>query len=506
MNLDGEGTGNILYIAKGSDAIQHLEIANPKDVVKALSQGTWVRFATISDNVSTFETDLSGINSELAAGKGKSGKMLKSFGTKYTFPDLGVRDYEATIAYRSTSSTKEEDPFNNQAYNTAFNGGDGSELKPGDENIQANYVLGPSSANVYLATSGTPSVIEPENDPTNGNQNSSSQEGNRNQNIAQERPSYEQNNAVNQGSQSPMSDAAFTILDLSRANYTSAVYMDTLNKRLGEARYVGDKDHGMWARVRHDAIGKEDSFRSRHTMAELGFDRLDKHENGFSMTGIAFDYMNGSLDYDNVKGDGDLERYGLWLHHTYLGGEGNYYDLVFKIAHLDNDFEYHAKSSGEKITGDFDNNVISISGEVGYKFANDDLYFIEPQAQLQYSYVTSATYETSQKTEVKLDGINSLIGRLGVRVGKDFATSTPWSLYLRADVLREFLGEQKVYASDFTGSIDETIENKDTWYSVGLGVSFKGSENLNFFIEGEQVFGASYEDTYSISGGFRYAF
>ena len=75
-----------------------------------------------------------------------------------------------------------------------------------------------------------------------------------------------------------------------------------------------------------------------------------------------------------------------------------------------------------------------------------------------------------------------------------------------SDVLREFLGEQKVYASDFTGSIDETIENKDTWYSVGLGVSFKGSENLNFFIEGEQVFGASYEDTYSISGGFRYAF
>ena len=120
--------------------------------------------------------------------------------------------------------------------------------------------------------------------------------------------------------------------------------------------------------------------------------------------------------------------------------------------------------------------------------------------------MTSATYETSQKTEVKLDGINSLIGRLGVRVGKDFATSTPWSLYLRADVLREFLGEQKVYASDFTGSIDETIENKDTWYSVGLGVSFKGSENLNFFIEGETALGADNEDTYTVSGGFRHSF
>ena len=76
---------------------------------------------------------------------------------------------------------------------------------------------------------------------------------------------------------------------------------------------------------------------------------------------------------------------------------------------------------------------------------------------------------------------------------------------LRADVLREFLGKQKVSAHDFTGSVVENIENNDTWYSAGVGISFKGSENLNFFVEGEQMFGASFEDSYSVSGGFRYA-
>ncbi len=179
--------------------------------------------------------------------------------------------------------------------------------------------------------------------------------------------------------------------------------------------------------------------------------------------------------------------------------------LVLKLAHLDNDFEYHAKSSGEKITGGFDNNVISLSGETGYKFSSEERWFVEPQAQLQYAYVTDASYQTSQGSQVDLDGINSLIGRVGVRVGKEFAQNNPWSVYLRADVLREFLGKQKVSAHDFTGSVVENIENKDTWYSAGVGISFKGSENLNFFVEGEQMFGASFEDSYSVSGGFRYA-
>lgn len=60
---------------------------------------------------------------------------------------------------------------------------------------------------------------------------------------------------------------------MSRSNYSNAIYMDRLNKRLGEARYIDDEeDQGMWVRIRHDRIGKEDAFRSRNTMYELGYD------------------------------------------------------------------------------------------------------------------------------------------------------------------------------------------------------------------------------------------
>ena len=50
-----------------------------------------------------------------------------------------------------------------------------------------------------------------------------------------------------------ISDAGKTIINMSRANYKNAIYMDRLNKRLGEARYInGEEEQGMWVRIRHD--------------------------------------------------------------------------------------------------------------------------------------------------------------------------------------------------------------------------------------------------------------
>lgn len=59
-----------------------------------------------------------------------------------------------------------------------------------------------------------------------------------------------------------VSDAGKTIINMSKVNYNNAIYMDRLNKRLGEARYISPEDEqGMWVRIRHDRIGKDDAFR-----------------------------------------------------------------------------------------------------------------------------------------------------------------------------------------------------------------------------------------------------
>lgn len=302
------------------------------------------------------------------------------------------------------------------------------------------------------------------------------------------------------------SDAGRTVINMSRANYANAVYLDTLNKRQGEMRFSKGKDDGLWARVRYDSIGKKSSFDIDNTMIEVGVDSLYRKDSGEFHTGIALDYMTGDTDYHGVKGDGNIDRYGAWFYTTWLGDEGDYYDFVVKYGHLENDFTIYAKSTGEKISGDYDNEVLSASLEYGKKYQNEERWYFEPQAQVQYAYVTSDEYQTSQGSEVRLDAIHSLIGRVGVRFGKDFATEKPMTFYVRGDIMHEFLGDQDIYASDATGKLHELYENEGTWYSAGAGFSFKTTEDLYMFIEAEKVFGNSNSGTYTVSGGLKYFF
>ena len=452
LNVSPDGSGNMIYVKDGTGAAQNIIINNRNEVLSQTKEGDVIRFATVSHAGNGFSDG------------NISANPVSTFGKSTQIRDVGTFNVSFSIEYRDINT----DPLNTSEYNDAFNGSENTENdgletnKPGTKYVEENYNT-KDAQNVYLVREAHQTVDD-------------------------------------------VSDAGKSIIDMSRSNYANAVYMDTLNKRQGEARFVGSTDHGVWVRLRHDNIGKDDSFRTHNTMVEVGFEQRDVNDYGEFHTGFALDYMNGQIDYHTVDGDGDIERYGVWFYTTYLGNDGQYADLVLKYGHLKNDFGFNTKSQGEHVTGDYTNEVASISAEYGWKFSNSYNYYIEPQAQLQYSYVTGADYTTSQGSKVDLDSIHSLIGRVGFRAGKDFNTETPITAYIRGDVLHEFLGDQDIYAYDNTGVMDVTYENDDTWYSAGVGLSVQSSENTYFFIEGEQVFGADNDNTYTVSGGFKHSF
>ena len=298
-----------------------------------------------------------------------------------------------------------------------------------------------------------------------------------------------------------VSNAGKTIIDMSKVNYSNAIYMDRLNKRMGEARYI-DGDEGLWVRIRHDRIGRSDAFRSKNTMMELGYDkRVDDREDGEHRRGFAIDYMRGTTDYHNVAGDGDVRRGGVWFYDTWLGNKGHYSDYVLKFGRLSNDFDIYSEL-GEKITGDYSNFVYSASAEYGRKKDIGKDWYFEPQVQLQYAHVTDADYTTSQGTSVELDAIDSLIGRVGFRLGKDMGENN--TFYVKADVLHEFLGDQDISAFDDTGRLDTTYENEGTWYDVGLGFSHQFSKGTYMFLDVEKTFGNDNEDTYQFNVGMNW--
>ena len=305
-----------------------------------------------------------------------------------------------------------------------------------------------------------------------------------------------------------MSDAAQTMLNMSRANYSNAIYMDRLNKRMGEARYLNDEENeGMWVRLRHNRIGKEDAYRSQNTMYEIGYDVKQECDNGERRIGMAIDYMHGDTGYSDISGKGEIDRYGLWMYDTWMGDKGHYADYVAKWGHLSNDFEIY--NSREKVTGDYSNNVFSISAEYGQKNDMGNDWYFEPQVQAQLARVTGADYTTSQGTKVSVDGINSLIGRAGFRIGKDFGAEKQSTVYLKADVLHEFLGDQTIRALDDSTDgrwADVSYENEGTWYDVGFGFATQISKASYAFMDFEKSFGNDNDETYQINVGMQWSF
>lgn len=300
-------------------------------------------------------------------------------------------------------------------------------------------------------------------------------------------------------------DIGQTIVDMSKANYTNAIYMDRLNKRMGETRFI-DGDEGMWVRLRHDRIGKEDSFRSMDTMYEMGYDVKQVKDNGEHRVGVAIDYMDGSTSYSKLGGDGEISRKGIWMYDTWVGEKGHYRDFVAKWGHLSNDFDVYAVN-GDNVTGDYSNNVYSISAEFGKKNDIGNNWYFEPQAQLQYAHVTGAEYMTSAGTAVNVDDINSLIARAGFRLGKDLGERS--TVYFKADLMHEFLGEQNVFAMDNstgTSGAHERYDHGGTWCDLGFGFATAMSKTSYAYLDVETSLGNDYDETYQINAGLQWTF
>lgn len=275
------------------------------------------------------------------------------------------------------------------------------------------------------------------------------------------------------------SNSGNIIKNAAALDYANAVTTDTLNKRLGEARYSNEGD-GMWARVRHDRFGKTNRYEGKNTMTELGYDwkRCDTSY-GKHMQGAAVNYKTGSADYKGVTGESSTKRYGLSFYDTQLRETGHYLDTVAKFGRVSNKFTLEQEDENN-VNADYHNNYYALSFEYGRKNPLENNWYVEPQAQLQYTYLASTDYRTSQSTDVQLSGTDSLIGRVGFRIGRELDDKT--AFYVDANAYHEFLGNQDILASDRTGIMNATTHNDGIWYEAGVGISGKLNKNTNGFV------------------------
>lgn len=268
--------------------------------------------------------------------------------------------------------------------------------------------------------------------------------------------------------------------------------LDDMNKRLGELR-DSKGEHGVWVRM---VRGENDykSLNSQYNTYQLGYDEKLSTDPHWTL-GAAFSYTDGDGGYDT--GSFEMDHKTFTLYGSKLNDDGSYIDIVGKYSRLNHDLR---NTWGD---GEYDANGYSIGVEVGKRFQQGNGFWIEPQAQLTYGHVGSANY-TAGDIKVAQDGMESLIGRAGVRFGKDLDNG---NIYLRASYLYDFEGETGVTLTNAEGrerSFDQDLGGG--WCEVGIGTNINLSDATHLYFDIEKTYGGDITTDWKWNAGIRYSF
>ena len=276
---------------------------------------------------------------------------------------------------------------------------------------------------------------------------------------------------------------------------------DTLLKRLGELRWSKNND-GAWGRVINRRLARSgtQAFDVSMNTLQLGYDRRIPLSFGDIFVGGAIEHSRGTEKYDD--GDGSVYMTDGALYGTFKGRSGDYVDVVTKAGKL---FTHYSSDFGDG--GDFENWGFSASAEYGHKFDLGWSWSVEPQAQIRYSYLWGDDYTSDNGAKIYQDDMDSLVGRLGLLVAKEFGTGTenPVRVYAKGSVLHEFLGDRDETLYQDVAMHDST-DLAGTWYSAGVGANVGLSKNCSLYVDAEEDFGTDIKVQYRIQGGFRFEF
>lgn len=293
------------------------------------------------------------------------------------------------------------------------------------------------------------------------------------------------------------------------AGYALGTELDTLNKRMGEARYLEEND-GIWVRYRHSKTGWDDTYETNGDMFQLGFDNEVTEKDGRHYRGVAIDYTDADTNIMGISGEGEHERYAVSLYDTWLGEKGHYRDLVLRGGRINSDYDVSGAFGNEyeDIGGDYHQWFGSISAEWGRKNDIGTGWYFEPQVQAQLARIGGASYVSDSGIDVDQDGATSLIGRAGFRIGREYVKDNGKhdNFYIKADLLHEFAGDKSFSLTGNDGRYDKEYDGQETWCDVGIGADISLGKNSYFWADVERTFGADFDNTWQINGGFRWEF
>ena len=275
-----------------------------------------------------------------------------------------------------------------------------------------------------------------------------------------------------------------------------------LQRRLGDVRLNSDK-HGVWGKyIGGKSKITDDSYVNQmYNMAQVGYDTL----RGDWTIGGALLY--GTTHNDYALGSGSGKTAGLALYGAKQYNDGRYFDVIGKVNRLKNDFTVR-NSLSTTLSGDYRNTGASFSVEYGKRIKKDNGLYIDPNAELTFSRLSGESFDartnTGSTVHINSDSVNSVIGRIGIGIGKETKNN---NIFLKAALAHEFSGKMSAtYSMAGEPTTRSEVNLKDTWLDLEVGGSWSLRPNTYLYGTFTKNFGALVDNSYRIDAGIRHNF
>ena len=284
--------------------------------------------------------------------------------------------------------------------------------------------------------------------------------------------------------------------------------MTNLRTRMGELRHSNGASSGLWTRGYSNKFevnnrDKGVQYNQVQRGFTLGADVPLSGGDGQWLAGFMAGHSTSDLDLSRGS-KATVDSYYVGGYATWMDAEsGLYFDGVLKFNRLHNESNV-AMSDGKKAKGNYTQNAVTASAEVGRNIKLDDGFFVEPYGQLATAFIQNQSYELDNGLQAKGARTASVVGKAGVTVGRDIQLDAGSVLqpYLRTAVAHEFNQSNKVAVNG--NSFNNDLSGTRVEMAAGLAMAV--SKNWKVHADVERSMGKSVDQPWGVNVGLRYDF
>jgi len=288
-----------------------------------------------------------------------------------------------------------------------------------------------------------------------------------------------------------------SLMDAALQTSVTAISLDKIltndvRKRLGDIRSDANKT-GVWMRWDGGKLKGDAGVTNNFNTIQIGGDtKVAKN----CRLGVAGSFTHGDTEF--ARGTGELEGFSFAAYATWMGDNGMFADVVARLGRFSTEMQVEGR------TGDIDSNVASLSGEYGWRFNVCDQFFVEPQVELAYTYVSSDDMALGD-SKYSFDSVDSLTGRVGLVAGWNLPDDRG-NVYARASVVQQFMGDAKITGTKGTFHNVQELGGDDTWLEYGIGANVKLTDSTYIWADVERTEGAEIDEEWRGTVGVRFSF